>query len=83
MVCNGNNQIYLVLSSTKRMKYLAPEVDKIGVGPQISMWIRSKGDSEILLVETKGNHLCLVKWQTLQWKNLSFLALKLGDLSRH
>jgi hypothetical protein len=62
-------------------KYRNPSVVSTEKGPQMSMWIRSKGSSQMLLWDWKGKCFCLAKGQILQMVWLTFLFLWVGSQS--
>ena len=57
-------------------KYLDPLLVGIGVGPQISECIRSKGAEENESLLLKGNFVCLPKWQEVQSKFWNWIKPK-------
>ena len=59
-------------SSTNKRKYLEPSVDGVGDGPQISVWIISKGCKAWEVEWLKGRVWLLANWQSTQTIDLEY-----------
>ena len=72
-----SKKVHVILkqSSIKVTNQRAPEMSGIVEGPQMSLWIKSKGLELRRLLIGNGTRLRLVNSQTSQWKSLIFKPL--------
>ena len=58
--------MYLEKSSTTVRKYRCPWIEGVEIGPQTSMCIRSKAQTDLELLVEKGNRFCFANGQIVQ-----------------